>query len=79
MYQALFMSATSVGRMLGSFWVGYAADHYGDCAIWMVVCVSFIVLWVVLLPIYAGEFCSGQPSNLVRILWRSCAASKLLC
>ena len=37
MYQALFMSATSVGRMLGSYWVGYASEHYGDCAIWLVV------------------------------------------
>lgn len=68
------MSATSVGRMLGSFWVGYAADHYGDCAIWMVVGVSFIMLWVVLLPIYAGEFCSAQLSRLVRVLHRSRAA-----
>ena len=37
MYQALFMSATSVGRMLGSYWGGYASEHYGDCAIWLVV------------------------------------------
>jgi predicted MFS family arabinose efflux permease len=56
MYQALFMSATSVGRMLGSFWVGYASEHYGDCAIWLVVAGGFILLWVILLPIYGGEF-----------------------
>lgn len=33
---------------------GYAADHYGDCAIWLVVGLSFVVLWIVLLPIYAN-------------------------
>ena len=41
--------------MLGSFWVGYAADHYGDCAIWMVAGAGFVMMWVILLPIYSGK------------------------
>ena len=78
MYQALFMSATSVGRMLGSFWVGYAAEHYGDCAIWIVVAGGFIVLWVVLLPVYGGEFRSVLPVDIVCMLHRSHARGRLL-
>ena len=31
MFQALFMSATALGRCSGAYWVGFASGHLGDC------------------------------------------------
>eukprot|EP01052_Picozoa_sp_SAG31_P004712 SAG31_NODE_198_length_20656_cov_5.167291_17_plen_103_part_00 len=54
MYQAIFMSATSIGRMLGAYWVGFATEDdrfpgQGYCAVWFVVAILFVLIWVLLL------------------------------
>jgi hypothetical protein len=51
MFQALFMSATALGRMAGAYWVGWASGHGpGECGVWGLVGGGFVLLWLLLLP-----------------------------